>query len=103
MAKTSTLRPIDEWETAPNRPETRTGSMSQLGQNQKSGRATGRSALPSRADMVSRTRQVRKVQKAVMPADSIAGRQNRRRRKPFAYRLVRREHIAVDHRPKSRR
>ena len=31
MAKTSTLRPIDEWEMAPNRSQTQSGSMSQLG------------------------------------------------------------------------
>ena len=31
MAKTSTLRPIDEWEMAPNRSQTQSGSMSQNG------------------------------------------------------------------------
>ena len=35
MAKTSTLRPIDEWEMAPNRSQTQSGSMSQLGQTEK--------------------------------------------------------------------
>jgi hypothetical protein len=37
----------------------------------------------------------------MMPANSIADRQNRRRRKPHACRLVRREQIAVNQRPKS--
>src|SRR6059036_1216531 len=46
MAKTSTLPPIDEWKTAPNRPETRTSSMSQLGQSLHFGRAPFASALP---------------------------------------------------------
>jgi hypothetical protein len=35
--------------------------MSQMGQTQKSGRATGKSALPSRTDIVSLACQVRKV------------------------------------------
>ena len=40
---------------------TRTGSMSQLGQTQKSGCSRGKSALPSITDIVSQAHQVRKV------------------------------------------
>ena len=40
------------------------GQMSHVGQIRKSGRATGKSALPSRTDIVSRTCQVRKVPQA---------------------------------------
>jgi hypothetical protein len=40
---------------------------------------------------------------AVMAANSIANRKRRRQRKPFACRLMRRENITVNQRPKSRR
>ena len=41
--------------------------------------------------------------RAVMPTNSISDRHRHCRRKPFACRLVRRQYIAVDLRPKSRR
>ena len=47
------------------------GAMSELGQTQKSGRATGKSALPSRTDIVSLACQVRKVPKTHMDPYSI--------------------------------
>jgi hypothetical protein len=42
--------------------------MSDLGQTEKSGRATGKSALPSITDIVRQARQVRKV-----PETEVAG------------------------------
>jgi hypothetical protein len=45
MVKTSTLRPIDEWEMALNRSQTQSGSMSHLGQFQKSACANAMSAF----------------------------------------------------------
>jgi hypothetical protein len=46
-------------------------SMSQMGQTEKSGLATGKSALPSRTDIVSLVCQLRKVPTAEVALHSI--------------------------------